>query len=139
MRSLIALLAFASPAAAWEFSPTPVCTLSHMTDDAEISVTYDMAAVEPYAIAITGPGLQPAPVFAIQFQGAAGLLISTDRHRLDGDTVTVSDRGFGNVLNGIEFSDTAVALLGDATISFPLEGADDPMQAFRACVAAPIA
>lgn len=139
MRSLIALLALTTPATAWEFSPVPVCTLSHATDEASLTVTYDGLATQPYAIAITGPGVAPAPVFGIRFAGGTGLTITTDRHIVEGNTVTVTDRGFGNVLNGIEFSETATALLGDTAISFPLDGADDPMQAFRTCIAAPIA
>ncbi len=132
-------LGFASPASAWDFTPIPVCTLAHQTDETELVVTYDGMQTEPYSIAITGPGLENAPVFSIRFDGGGGLTISTDRHRLEGATVTVSDRGFGNVLNGIEFGDTATAILGGTTLAFPLEGADAPMQAFRACIAAPVA
>ena len=67
--------------------------------------------------------------------------IQTDRHIIspDGRSISVKDRGFGNVLNGIEFSDTATAILGGTQIAIPLAGADAPMQAFRACIAAPVA
>ncbi len=139
MRFLIPLLCLASPAAAWEFSPVPVCTLSHEDEASSLTVTYDGLASEPYAIEITGPGIAPAPLFGIRFSGGTGLTISTDRHTVTGESVRVSDRGFGNVLNGIEFSDTATALLGDTSIAFGLDGADAPMQAFRACIAAPVA
>ncbi len=140
MKYLIALLCLATPAAAWEFSPVPVCTLEHTTDTAAVTVTYDpAAAAQPYAIAITGEGLAPAPVFAIRFDGPRGLTITTDRHELTAGTVTVRDRGFGNVLNGIEFGETATAILGTTEIAFPLTGADAPTQAFRACIAAPLA
>ncbi|MDJ1015048.1 MAG: excinuclease ABC subunit B [Paracoccaceae bacterium] len=141
MRSLIALLAVTAPAAAWEFTPTPVCTLSHSTSAAEVTVTYDPRAAEPYAIALTGAGWPDAPVFAIRFSGPRGLTITTDRHRLSesGATLTVSDRGFGNVLNGLEFNETATALIGDRTVTLQLEGASEPVRAFRACAEAPLA
>ena len=139
MRFVIALVCLAIPASAWEFTPVPICTLSHQTDEAAVTVTYDGTAAQPYAIAISGPDLVPAPVFAIRFDGPRGLTITTDRHQLADGTVTVRDRGFGNVLNGLEFSDTATAILGGTQIAIPLAGADAPVQAFRACIAAPVA
>ena len=141
MRFVIALVCLANPASAWEFTPVPICTLSHQTDEAAVTVTvtYDGTAAQPYAIAISGPDLVPAPVFAIRFDGPRGLTITTDRHQLADGTVTVRDRGFGNVLNGLEFSDTATAILGATQIAIPLAGADAPVQAFRACIAAPVA
>ena len=139
MRLGLLFICLASPVAAWDFSPSPICTLSHSTDTTGLTVTYDGAATEPYSIEITGPGIAPAPVFGIRFSGGAGLTIQTTRHVVKGNSVRVSDRGFGNVLNGIEYSDTATALLGDAEIPFALDGADAPMQAFRACIASPVA
>ena len=139
MRSLIALIALASPATAWEFSPLPVCTLDHLSGDSRLTVTYDATASEPYAIEISSPDIAPAPVFGIRFSGGTNLTITTDRHSVEGSSVRVSDRGFGNVLNGIEFGDTATALLGNTVIPFSLEGADAPMQAFRACTETPVA
>ncbi len=132
---ILALLA-ASPAAAWEFTATPVCTLSHATDEAEVRVTYDPRQTEPYAIALTLTGpWQAAPVFAIAFEGAARLTISTSRHRTspDGRTLSVSDTGFGNVLNGLEFNTTATAISGNQAVSVPLDGAAPAVQEFRAC------
>ena len=77
------------------------------------------------------------PIFAIRFDGPRGLTISTDRHVIldDGATLTVTDRGFGNVLNGLEFNDTATALLGDRAVAFALDGAGPAVRAFRACTA----
>jgi hypothetical protein len=133
---------FASPAAAWEFTPVPVCTLSHETEDAGLTVTYDPRQPEPYAIRIARTAPWPdAPVFAIDYAGPRALAISTTRHRLSdgGATVTVTDEGFGNVLDGLEFNTTATALLGDVRVPFPLDGAAGPVRAFRACAEAAVA
>ena len=127
---LLALLA--TPAPAWEFSPAPICTL---TDGAGTTVTFD-AALPEYAIAITlATGTWPeAPVFSMRFL-PSGLTISTDRHVLSGDrrTLTVTDRGFGNVLDGLEFNALAVAILGDTEIPIALDGAAPEVARFRAC------
>lgn len=139
---MLALILFASPAAAWEFTPVPVCTLSHATADAEVTVTYDPRQPEPYAIRVDSAARLPeAPVFSIEYAGPRGLMISTTRHRLseDGTSVTVTDEGFGNVLDGFEFNTTATAVLGGTRVAFPLDGAAEPVRAFRACTEAPLA
>jgi hypothetical protein len=136
MRLALTLTLLATPAAAWEFSPTPVCTLSHETPEASVTVTHDPRQPEPYAIAVTTQGGWPeAPVFSIRFDGPRGNTISTPRHRLsaDGTTLTVTDRGFGNVLDGLEFNDSATATAGGASVTLPLDGAAPAVQAFRAC------
>jgi hypothetical protein len=141
MRALVLIL-LASPASAWEFTPTPVCTLTHATADASVTVTYDPRRPEPYAIRIDRTAPWPkAPVFSIDYAGPRALVISTTRHQLsDGGTaVTVTDEGFGNVLDGLEFNTTATAILGDARVPFPLDGAAGPVQDFRACTEAPLA
>lgn len=141
MRLLLALLV-ASPAHAWEFRPDPVCTLSHATAEASVTVTWDPRQTEPYAIRIDLAEPWPgAPVFAIDYAGRRPLTISTSRHRLDdgGRSLTVTDRGFGNVLDGLEFNETATAILGDERVPFPLADAAEPVRAFRACTEAPLA
>jgi hypothetical protein len=141
MRAL-ALILLASPASAWEFTPAPVCTLSHATADASVTVTYDPGQPEPYSIRIDRAAPWPdAPVFSIDYAGPRALAISTTRHRLSGDgtALTVTDEGFGNVLDGLEFNTTATAILGDARVPFPLDGAAKPVQDFRACTEAPLA
>jgi hypothetical protein len=124
---------------AWEFTPGLPCVLTHQTGEAEIELTYD--PTQPlYTLSIRQIDVWPdAPVFAMRFDGPAGLTISTDRHALsrDGRTVSVADRGFGNVLNGLQFNKSTTALLGDTTISFSLDGAEEPVAAFRICRAAP--
>ena len=138
-----ALLFIASTAAvAWGFSPTPVCTLSHATETAEVLVTYDPDHSQPYAIAVTGSAPWPdAPVFSMRFDGQRGMTISTDRQMLsnDGRTLTVTDSGFGNVLDGLELNHIAAAIAGNVEVPFSLAGAAPEVQAFRACAEAPTA
>ena len=140
MRTLIlALTFFAIPAYAWDFAPTPICTLGHTTADAEVSVTYD-PSISEYAITLTRPNATwpSGAVFEIEFSGPRGLTISTSRHEMsaDGTALTVRDSGFGNVLNGIEFNTTATAIVGGPVVSIPLEGAAPEVQKFRACAEA---
>ncbi len=134
LRSLAFAVA-AAPALAWDFSPDPVCTLS-FDGKTSVTVTYDPRLSE-YAIRLTRPDRPwpPGAVFAIRFEGARGLTISTDRHASGdgGTTLTVRDTGFGNVLDGLQFNETATALIGDTAETIPLDGAAEPVEAFRAC------
>jgi hypothetical protein len=142
MRLLALLLLAAAPARAWEFTPVPVCTLSHETADGAVTVTWDPRQAEPYAIRIDSPAPWPGgDVFSIEYGGPRPFAISTARHRLspDGRAVTVTDTGFGNVLDGLEFNATATAVMGAARLPFALDGAAEPVRAFRACTAAPVA
>ena len=138
MRRVLALFCLlATPAGAWEFRVDPVCTLSHEMTAGSVTVTYDPRLPVPYAISVTRAEPWPeGAVFGIAFGGVRDLTISTTRHvRGDGGrTLTVTDRGFGNVLDGLEFSARAVAFVGDATLSVPLAGAAPEVAAFRACI-----
>ncbi|MEO0380653.1 MAG: hypothetical protein AAF252_10305 [Pseudomonadota bacterium] len=139
MRHFIHLLLLTSPAHAWEFTPTPICTLAHTEASAEVTVTYDHAT-GLYAIAVTSPQAWPAsPTFSVRFDGAAPSTISTQRHQTDGATLTVTDAGFGNVLDGLEFNTSATAFTQTSAVTVSLEGAAGPVQQFRACTTAPIA
>ena len=133
--TLLLCLAYASPAAAWEFTPGTPCLLTHETPEVAIKLTYD--PTQPfYSIALTQmTPFTPAPVFAMRFDGAMPISIATDRHLMSADNLTVSasDSSFGNVLNGLQFNLTATATLGDQTINIPLDGAAEPVAAFRAC------
>ena len=143
MRGLAFLLFLvAGPAHAWEFTPVPVCTLRHAGAGHTVTVTWDPRQPEPYEIRIEAPAPWPgAPVFSIDYAGPRPLSISTARHRLSdgGRAVTVTDTGFGNVLDGLEFNATATAVMGEARVPFALEGAAAPVRAFRACTAAAVA
>lgn len=133
--ALLALLA-GQPALGWEFTPSPVCTLSFETAEAGVSVTHDPRLSLPYSISITLPDAWPAGAdFAIRFDGPQALTIATNRHVASdgGRTLTVSDVGFGNVLNGLEFNATATALSGDRAVTLPLAGAAPEVEKFRAC------
>lgn len=132
--SLVLLMA-CNPAQAWEARLGAVCELIHEGDNGLVRLTYD-PAVPHYTIAVTPTRpWSGGPIFAMRFDGARSNIITTDRHTLtdDGATVGVADSGFGNVLNGLEFNDTATALLGDEAVGFSLSGAAPAVQAFRAC------
>ena len=141
MRLAILLSLLATPAFAWEFSSSPVCTLSHSTEQADLTVTFNTRADGPYAIEITQGDAtwQPAPMFMLGFDGPRRSVITTDRHRLDdaGKTLTVTDTGFGNVRDGIEFNFVALARAGETALGFSLTGAAEPVQRFRLCAASP--
>lgn len=129
-------LTAATPVAAWEFTPAPICTLFHQGTDMAVMVTYD-PGVREYAIHLSREGGWPdAGVFSMRFEGPRGLTISTTRHVIEtGDTrtLTVRDRGFGNVLNGLHFNTRAVAVLGDLEVPVSLDGAAPAVEEFRNC------
>lgn len=136
MRLALALALLATPAAAWEFRADPLCTLLHDTPTARLVITRDPARPEPYALTLTRAAPWPAAAgFAIRFQGARPFAIGTDRHRRspDGRSLTVTDTGFGNVLDGLELGGRAVAVSGAAAEMLDLSGAAGPLRAFRAC------
>lgn len=137
MRSLAILIAtIASPTMAWEFAETEVCTVFHDDPAATVTLTFD-PATGVYDIALTlksatwGDGAN----FRILFEGANPIAIGTERQNIsdDGMTLNVFDSGFGNVLDGIQFNDRMTATLGDQSVVIPLDGAKDPMAAFRLC------
>lgn len=140
MRHFILLIVFATPASAWDFSPVPVCTVSHQTSDAAIELTYDAARSEPYAIAVTSPkSWTEGRIFGLRFEGGNALTITTDRQTIEGKTLTVRDQGFGNVLNGLQFNATVTAFAGDVSLAFSLDGASLEIARFRECLLAPTA
>ncbi|MEM7599162.1 MAG: hypothetical protein AAF382_15820 [Pseudomonadota bacterium] len=135
MRYLLLLGLMATPAHAWDFTPGAPCVLTHDTPQAQIELTYDPTA-PLYSITITRAEPWPdASSFAMRFDGPQGRVIGTDRHQLsrDGRSLTVTDKGFGNVLDGLQFNHTAIAGSGDVEVSIPLDGASEPVAAFRAC------
>lgn len=134
-RVFILLLLSTSPALAWEARSGIICELAYEGEQGSISVTYD-PAIQEYSIAIAPEQpWSPGSVFVMRFEGAQADTITTDRHELsaDGSTLTVTDRGFGNVLNGLEFNTTATVLLAYRAISVPLAGAGPAVRDFRTC------
>lgn len=139
MRHIIALALLTTQAQAWEFASAPICTLTHSEDAADITITYDHTT-GLYAIAITTPqGWRVSPAFSIRFDGQRPNIISTQDHKAEGNRLTVSDTGFGNVLDGLEFNATATAFTADRVATVSLAGAAEPVRQFRACATAPIA
>lgn len=135
----LALCTLATPALAWEFTPSPICTLTHAEDSAEVTVTFDHTT-QLYAIALTtDQGWPSAPAFSIRFDGARPNTISTPRHVTTGNTLRVIDAGFGNVLDGLQFNATATAFTATAAVTVSLDGAAQHVQRFRDCTTAPVA
>lgn len=140
MRALILLVLFTSPAHAWQAgSEGRVCTLSHSGADAGIYLTYDPAG-PLYSITVTTPDPWPeAPIFGLRFDGPQPNSITTTRHERDGTgrSLTVIDRGFDNVLDGLEHNQTATAFAGQGRAQVDLTGAAPEVQIFRACITSP--
>ncbi len=138
MRVLLtaALILFASPTLAWEAGVDGnLCTLTHAEEGANVRLTYN-PSVPLYTITVTAP--EPWPVetrFGMAFYGAQPNTILTDRHVLSPDrlSLSVSDRGFGNVLDGLQFNEAATGFTGVAVVAMSLEGAAPEVEAFRAC------
>ncbi len=136
MRIWLPLALLAAPAAAWDFSPTPLCTLRHTTEDADFVITYDAALPEfTLTITLADQFWRVAPVFGMRFDGRKPIAIGTDRHVIDGPTLSVKDSGFGNVLNGLQFNDVVTATAGPLTLTADLSDAAEPVAAFRRCPA----
>ncbi|WP_299872937.1 hypothetical protein [uncultured Sulfitobacter sp.] len=129
--------ALATQATAWEFTPGMPCVLTHQSGDVAVTLTYD--PVTPlYSISLKQTeGFPAAPTFGLRFDGDLPIAIGTDRHQFTDDRrrVTVEDSGFGNVLNGLQFNKLMTAFVGAQVISVPLNGAAEPVAAFRACEA----
>ena len=97
-------------------------------------MTYDPGLPE-YNLHLTlKDGVWPSgSVFSLRFEGPAGLTISTNQHVVDGATLSVTDRGFGNVLNGLQFNARAVALIATSEFAISLNGAAPSIEEFRDC------
>jgi hypothetical protein len=140
MRLFFLLLCLAAPlpVLAWEFTPDPICTLRNTAPEAETVITHD-PGLGLYTLPVTrsaGPW-DASATFAMTFSGGRTLTIGTDRHVIDGPRLTVQDSGFGNVLNGLEFNQSATAFTGGQAVTLPLAGAAEPVRAFRACTETP--
>jgi len=138
MRVLFCLLCFATPAAAWEASSVgPVCLLSQMTDKGSVVVSHDPRNALPYAIQLSRQSeiWKDAPLFALQFDGPGRITITTERHQLADNNaeLIVTDRGFDNVLRGLEANFVALAVLGNQSLVIPLNGAAPEVAKFRSC------
>lgn len=132
----LALACAALPARAWIAGVEgAVCTLDHEAEGVEVRLTHD-PSLPLYTISIRRDAPWPeAPAFSIRFEGPRGLTISTRRHVLDdgGRRLTVSDTGFGNVLDGLQFNARALAIAGETVVTLDLAGAAPEVALFRDC------
>lgn len=103
-----------------------------------MTVTYDPEIAE-YAITVTlaDDTWPTGSTFGMAFASDRPINIQTDRFTLsdEGRSLTVKDRGFSNVLDGLEFNARAYAILGDMTVGFSLDGIETAIEAFRSCPA----
>lgn len=109
MRLILLLILLPLQAQAWTFTPGLTCLLTHETSQAQIELTYDPAA-PLYSITVTTQNPLPrSEIVSMTFIGPAGRTISTNQHSYgsDGRSVTAQDTGFGNVLDGLQFNQTA--------------------------------
>ena len=124
------------PAFAWETGVEDgLCTLTHTEESVAVRLTYD-PSVPLYTITVTrSEGWEAAPEFGIRFEGVRSNTIRTDRHVLspDGLSLSVSDRGFGNVLDGLQFNEMAIGFSAEAEAVVSLDGAAPAVEAFRSC------
>lgn len=139
--SLTFLTLLPLPALAWEHVEGETCNIEASFETADVTVTY-FPRDRAYAIFLRnkiGPYPDDRSVLSIAFIGARPNTIRTrDFFFPDGDpsVVSVIDRGFGNVLDGLAYNDTAHLFLDDERIlSIPLDGATEPVAAFRTCTA----
>lgn len=136
--SLAILALLPAHASAWEFRPDPICTLSHSAEAARVVITYDPGAAL-YALTVTrnAGDWAASATFGMRFTGGVPVVIGTSQHSIDGPRLSVTDSGFGNVLNGLEFNTAATAFTDTQSVDLSLNGAAAPVQAFRACTEAP--
>ena len=128
--ALACSFALSSPVAAWEFTDVPLCTVSDEGSLTDIEVTFDGTL---YTLRLNNPaGWKPAPIFAIRF-APNGPFIQTNRYEIDGTELSVSDRGFGNVIKGLQNNQIAQLILGDTSRLIDLTGAFEPVEAFKNC------
>lgn len=127
------------PAPAWEVGRMgTICTLSDASGD--IVLTHDPSG-PVYTITVRRDDAWPAvAVFGITFLGQDSLTITTDRHMRapDGLSITVTDRGFGNLLAGMRGNDSATIFAGPVSKTISLAGASPAVDAFEDCAPLPL-
>lgn len=115
-----------------------ICTLSDASGD--IVLTHDPSG-PVYTITVRRDDAWPAvAVFGITFLGQDSLTITTDRHMRapDGLSITVTDRGFGNLLAGMRGNDSATIFAGPVSKTISLAGAGPAVDAFEDCAPLPL-
>ena len=110
---------------------------------AEVELTHDPRGALLYtkSITVTAPAMAERPGSSGRSLRPAGreFTITTDRHVLSEDAraLTVTDRGFGNVLTGLARNETATIFTGPAALTVSLVGAAPEVADFAACEVAP--
>ena len=136
MRSFFAVLILTTPAHAWEFTPGVPCLLTHDTGATQIELTYDPR--QPlYSITVSQDAAMPdSPFFAMRFDGPRPNTIASARHEMGNNnrSVTVTDTGFGNVLDGLQYNISTTIILAETMLTVSLKDASGPVQLFRDCV-----
>ena len=128
--ALIIARLIGSPSLAWDFTTSPICTVTDRGSDTGLKLTFDG---ELYALHLSHlEGWQNAEVFAIRF-APNGPFIQTTWHQIDGQTLSVSDAGFGNVLKGLQDNQVAQVLLDETFREIDLNGAYTPVENFKNC------
>lgn len=133
----LAAVCSAGPAMSWEFQSSAICTLSHSAIDGDLEITFDGRLEEPYRLTLTrSERWIRGEIFVLQFGGARPGTLTTERHRIrdNGLSLSVTDKGFDNVLNGLEFNLAAFAFMGSHVFAISLNGAAPEVRKFRECV-----
>lgn len=127
------------PALAWEAGRMgAICTLSDGSGN--VVLTHDPSGPVYTITARRADPWPEAAIFGMTFLGQNGLTITTDRHLRapDGLSITVTDRGFGNLLAGMRGNDTATLFAGPARMTVSLAGAAPAIAIFEACTPLPL-
>lgn len=136
MRIVLVCLFLSTPAHSWEATIGDICTLSHDTTEAHIFLTFDPGKpLYTLTVKLKPRTWSVSPWFAMRFDGRNSIEIVTTRHVLSQDKfeLTASDTGFGNVMDGLEYNETALAFTRNQVVQFPLDGAAPEVRAFREC------
>ncbi|MEM7529658.1 MAG: excinuclease ABC subunit B [Pseudomonadota bacterium] len=134
MRAFALAMLLPMSAAAWEFSSSPLCTLAHQSERTRLEITYDPAVPEyRLTVDLLTEQWTSSETFGMSFRGGRDITIGTDRHEINDSALTVSDTGFGNVLDGLEFNATATAFTASQSAQVSLAGAAPAVRKFRRC------
>jgi len=134
MKLLPVLALLPLPAFAWDFSPDPVCTLSHVGEDVDLMLTYaPEIPLYTLTLRLKSGAWDTSDTFGMAFRGQRPIDIGTQRQNITGDTLSVADSGFGNVLDGLQFNDTAFAFTEGQQTRIDLADAAPAVKAFRQC------
>jgi len=119
-----------SPSLAWDFTTSPICTVTDRGSDTALKLAFDGEFCVLHLSHLEG--WQNDEVFAIRF-APNGPFIQTTRHQIDDQTLSVSDAGFVNVLKSLQDNQVGQVLLGETVRNIDLSGAYPPVENFKNC------